>query len=83
MNNLWQPIETAPKKDATHILIYIPKGRRKVLEAWWAIPYEGASDGWWSTPVGPMGRGYMILPEEVTHWMPLPPPPNPAKNPAK
>lgn len=73
--NEWQPIETAPK-DATPILIFLPHSeRQKVCEVWWAIPYEGAADGWWSTPVGPSGRGYTILPEAATHWMPLPEPP--------
>lgn len=70
----WLPIETAPK-DSTSILIYTPNSRRVVREAWWAIPYEGSPDGYWSTPIGPTGRGYTILPEAVTHWMPLPDPP--------
>lgn len=70
----WQPIETAPR-DASRILIYCPRSNRaKVMEAWWALEYEGGP-GYWSTPPGPAGRGYIILPEAVTHWMPLPPPP--------
>ena len=71
----WQPIETAPK-DATPILVYIPsqKDRKPVQEVWWALLYDGGP-GYWSTPLGPSGRGYTILPEAPTHWMPLPPPP--------
>jgi hypothetical protein len=67
----WQPISTAPK-DGTRILIFCPRSSHKVQEASWAIPYESAPDGWWSTPLGPAGRGYTILPEAATHWMPLP-----------
>lgn len=71
----WMPIETAPT-DGTPVLIYRPDSdRRKVLEAFWAIEYEGAPDGYWMTPFGPLGRGYIVLPQSVTHWMPLPPPP--------
>jgi len=72
----WQPIATAPK-DGTPVLIYCPGsgGRWKVCEAWWAFEYEGGR-GFWSTPHGPAGRGYMILPEAATHWMPMPEAPN-------
>ncbi|WP_428418183.1 DUF551 domain-containing protein [Methylibium sp.] len=70
----WRPIETAPK-DSTSVLIYGPKLRQPAQEAWWAIAYEGAIDGYWSTPAGPTGRGYTILPSAVTHWQPLPEPP--------
>lgn len=73
----WRPIETAPK-DSTSVLIYGPKLRQPVQEAWWAIAYEGAIDGYWSTPTGPAGRGYTILPSAVTHWRPLPEPPKTA-----
>jgi hypothetical protein len=70
----WKPIETAPK-DSSRILIYCPKSNRPVQEVWWAIPYEGAVRGYWSTPIGPTGRGYTILETSPTHWMPLPPAP--------
>lgn len=69
----WQPIETAPK-DGIAILVHIPGDRRPVQEAWWALSYEGGP-GYWSTPFGPNGRGYIILADSPTHWMPLPPPP--------
>jgi hypothetical protein len=74
----WQPIETAPK-DASRILIHLPADPRtgreaKTCEAWWALEYEDGP-GHWQTPHGPGGRGYTILPEAATHWMPLPAPP--------
>jgi hypothetical protein len=75
LSDQWQPIETAPK-DSSSILIYTPNSQHKVREAWWAIPYEGSLDGYWSTPVCPNGRGYTILPSAATHWMPLPAPPD-------
>lgn len=73
--NEWQPIETAPR-DGTSILLYLPNNdRRTVREAWWSIPYEGAPTGYWTTPHGPTGRGYIILQDAPSHWMPLPAPP--------
>ena len=71
----WKPIETAPR-DGTPILIFCPRNDRKpVCEAAWAYDYEGAP-GHWTTPHGVKGRGYTILPESPTHWMPLPSPPS-------
>lgn len=70
----WQPIATAPR-DGSRVLICTPDSdRQKVLEAYWATPWEGAPNHqcWWSTPHGPAGRGYTILQQAVTHWMPLP-----------
>lgn len=75
---MWQPIESAPR-DGTPIIVYTPNSRKQVKEAWWAIPYEGATDGYWSTPNCSAGRGYIILPESATHWTPLPPAPETAK----
>jgi hypothetical protein len=77
----WQPIETAPR-DGTRILIYMPEAsRQKVQEAYWCTPWDGASNllCWWSTPHGPAGRGYTILPILVTRWMPLPAAPTEGK----
>ncbi len=76
-NHGWQPIETAPR-DGTRVLIYQPNApRQNVMEAYWAMPYEDAPEEqcWWNTPDGISGRGYTILSEAVTHWQPLPPPP--------
>jgi len=57
----WQPIETAPK-DGTEILTY-RKARLISVASYW--PHEGAE---WC-----VSDGVHIL--NVTHWMPLPPPP--------
>jgi hypothetical protein len=81
----WMPIETAPK-DGTSVLIYKPNALHKqVEEAYWVTPYEDCPEDrcWWSTPIGIAGRGYTILPNSVTHWMPLPPPPGIAASPEK
>lgn len=80
----WKPIETAPR-DGTPILVYLPTWERQpVREVHWAIPFEGASDGWWETPNAPRDPGYMIVegtPHAPTHWMPLPAPPTPTPEP--
>ncbi len=71
----WQPIETAPK-DHRAIIVYVPGARSPVQEVWWAQSYEEDTVGYWSTPMGPAGRGYTILIDAPTHWMPLPVPPS-------
>jgi hypothetical protein len=64
----WQPIETAPK-DGTRILIASKEG---VASASWSCCIHWDPAGDWSdsdeyaTPAG----------HEITHWMPLPEPPN-------
>lgn len=73
--NGWQAIESAPR-NSTHILVFYPRedDRQQVMEAWWAIPYEGApvEKGWWQT------MGGVLLSADVhdglgaTLWMPLP-----------
>lgn len=75
----WMPIETAPK-DGTNVLLYMRESTRsKVREASWATPWDGAPDDqcYWMTPIGPAGRGYIILPSAVSHWMHLPAAPLP------
>jgi len=49
----WQPIETAPR-NSRRVLVAVPErpddpDRRRVYEAWWRIPFEGAPKkrGWW------------------------------------
>ena len=78
MTYAWQPIETAPK-DSARILIYAVSpatGEGRIYMAWWTIPYESAPDerGWWETQLFG-GRSSPVVPEFVTHWMPLPAPP--------
>lgn len=71
---IWQPIETAPK-DHSHILVFVPRANATVQEVWWAQSYEEDATGHWMTPLCPCGRGYTILIDTPTHWMPLPDPP--------
>lgn len=61
----WQPIETAPK-DGNSILAWCPRIMRCV-EVWWEQDdYEGG--GYWQDD----GDTEPFL----SHWMPLPEPPN-------
>ena len=74
----WPDASTAPK-DGTPILGYFPGNKRRpVREVSYARDYE-THEGYWTTPHGPSGRGYALLPESLTHWMPLPDPPRQAK----
>lgn len=70
----WRSVETLPEI-AERVLVYAPNSRRPVQEAERLIEYEGAARWYWSTPHGASGRGYVILAEAVTKWMPLPDPP--------
>ena len=58
----WQPIETAPK-DETQILLWFPEMEARHTGYWdgeqWRIDYAEGDHSDWV----------------VTHWMPLPPPP--------
>ena len=65
-----RPISEAPT-NAEPILIYLPRHERKPWqEVFRAHEYEGGPE-FWSTPHGPNGRGYTILPEAPTHFIPL------------
>lgn len=72
----WQPIETAPK-DGTAFLGYLPADRFPAVCLWQAYePADAAeigADGYWAFGEDLIGdvEGHA----EVTHWMPLPPPP--------
>jgi len=73
----WQPIETAPR-DGTVIVLYskkIPYCTNHMAVGFWSeIPDSEFYVGW---AIG-MSRGFVDMDEqvdEVTHWMPLPPPP--------
>lgn len=67
---MWQPIETAPK-DGTLVLICERGGRRQVAK--WCEGDWGAPPCWWVQLTGRGPESYPTL--DVTHWMPLPPPP--------
>lgn len=67
----WQPIETAPK-DGTTILAHNPRGlaffaRQDVVPVHWT----GWGGGAWENSTS----GHKVF-DELTHWMPLPAPPN-------
>ena len=73
----WQPIETAPK-DGTRVLVFGFGDDFEVVR--WTpdagliapgLPFNRT--GAWKT-----SQDGWLLPNEVTHWMPLPPPPQPA-----
>ena len=59
----WQPIETAPT-DGTVIIVWSLLARDSVM--------AHCIDGEWVTHPG---LGYALIPNELTHWMPLPEPP--------
>lgn len=65
----WKPIDTAPK-DGTYVLV-----------GQWMVDYEGPyfrmGVSWWSEQWGWGGN----VPDEPTHWMPLPPPPGEGETP--
>lgn len=64
----WQPIETAPK-DGTRILLVTSSGRpRRIFMG--SYTDKGS---WWPWRVDQ--TNYHINQSDLTHWMPLPPPP--------
>ena len=77
----WQPIETAPK-DGTAVLVY-----GKTEKSFSGAPYMGVREfrrEWWIEPnisaydLDDDLRGDSSY-NELTHWMPLPPAPEPTK----
>ena len=81
----WQPIETAPR-DQRRVLIgyFDTEGIWRERIAFWGIPYEGAPKeaGWWHADGGGTSLSADVhtkwtdgKPLGVTHWMPLPEPP--------
>lgn len=70
----WKPASTLPPRptdETWRILAHCPKARTAVRELTRHQDYEGGE--WvWSTPHGMSGRGYIVLPEEIADWMPLP-----------
>lgn len=80
----WKPIETAPK-DGTMFLCWVAAARwsnsdgefssyahnvSEVDFCWWRAMPVGLEGGYFDNASGQIGDG-----QEITHWMPLPPPP--------
>ena len=61
----WLPIATAPR-DGTEILVWT--GRAVVAAIW--MSRDGDYPTWWPSHAGALWSA------DVTHWLPLPPPPN-------
>ena len=78
----WQPIETAPK-DGSTILIYgdnevsvVFWEVRRTLGAWRCTGYGDLAFEDDGSPYSPPSR---LIPQNPTHWMPLPVPPGEEK----
>jgi hypothetical protein len=70
----WFPIGTAPK-DGRSILV-LEKGKHHFIAFWgnfYSPFYRGEVAGWWTS--SDPARAHVVLPEDATHWMPLPPTP--------
>lgn len=63
----WQPIETAPKT-TRHILVWLPAIQCTAIASWWDDKWTHAFGG-------------SMYPNEPTHWMPLPAPPQEDREP--
>ncbi len=66
----WQPIETAPKD--TKVLVYVPR-LQEITVAYLAEYYCDGDWGWHYE-----GAEALTIDFPVTHWMPLPAPPQAA-----
>ena len=75
----WRPAATlppTPTDETWRIFAHCPTARVPVRELVRYQEYEGAE--WaWSTPHGVRSRGYIVLPEHIADWMPLPAAPPP------
>jgi len=72
--NEWQPIETAPKS-GMRILI-LEDGKYHQIAGWasfYSPFYRAKVAGWWTS--SDPHQAHVTLPEDATHWMPLPTPP--------
>lgn len=73
----WRPIETAEPKNSERLMVATADTPPVVGEAWWREDYDGKLDLWWA---GEGPGDYHADPirdrnQRVTHWQPLPPPP--------
>lgn len=70
----WQPIETAPVNES--VLIYIPKCHNYGAGVFRAVRIDMGNGPWWMT-IGHAVERAVEEPWLITHWMPLPAPPEP------
>lgn len=86
----WQPIETAPRDGREIIGVFfrlygLPEDEKPTIYGPWTIRWaDGRNPGWISSWDGyevieymsDFGTTYRRLDPEVTHWQPLPDPPD-------
>jgi hypothetical protein len=74
-NREWHPIETAPK-DGTFVDLWVnwSDGAKRVPDCKWDTDDDGRDyrEGFWHLQDR---QFWLIAPEIITHWMPVPPPP--------
>ena len=75
---VWMPIETAPKDGKAVLLFGILPGSLGYNEDSFVMSVGGWSGERWGAEAN-NGRFVRFL--KPTHWMPLPPPPNPSRQP--
>ena len=68
----WRQCSDGLPEIGERVLVAVPSGARPVQEACRLHRYEEDTNWWWETPNGAAGRGYVILPESVSAWRPLP-----------
>lgn len=76
----WQPIETAPKDGSSVLLAVATDDGRAVAGEGWYRDNDDSDMGWWWANESP-GDYYAEAIEprwRITHWMPLPAPPESA-----
>lgn len=70
----WQPIETAPTTDEFRCLVYSREMDEVMIGAWTVGSHWESGKGLWSEVTGSEVE-WMPFNRPITHWMPLPEPP--------
>jgi hypothetical protein len=70
----WQPIETAPK-DGTEFLAYDKRTKKMDVCHWIGRPMNWPSQVQMDGEYGPYEDQFGHSWRDISHWMPLPPPP--------
>ena len=71
----WSPIETAPKDQ--FIFLYCPEDDSRWLAKWQGLRWYGVDDEGLAREGYSAGDPDIVTGWAITHWMPLPPPPDP------